>query len=296
MSGADRDAALRTAAGRLTRKRSHGVPSNDARPLWDASFFKLDQVDRFRAMATADRHRILEDCGCAILKESWHIERCGIRYCARMTLSAESDNEQRMFALIGADEALHASWLEPWVDATDTSPDVFDRFIEGIAESGAPQPSAYILQVVLEGFGITHYDALASNCQDTGLAATLRVMAEDEALHHAGGLATFDAARFTDADRRFCAEASYAFLQMIRCGPQRVVAAIDHAIGVRDQADAARWFDALDTEVDTAAKLNRLRTLMSQPGMTWLIEQLHRGGAFEPCTPVDCAQIYAGIR
>jgi rubrerythrin len=213
-----------------------------------------------------------------------------------MTLATEGDDERRMFALIGADEALHASWLAPWIEAAAPPEDPFNRFIAGIAAAGNPQPLAFLLQVVLEGFGIAHYGTLAAHCRDRGLAATFARLAQDEALHHAGGLAAFRADRLTEADRRFLIEAAFTFLQMIRCGPQAVVAAVDHALGLRDQRDAAGVFAALDAEAQSADRLVRLRRLMAQPGMTWLDDALAAGGAFIPCTPVDCAQIYAGIR
>lgn len=302
---ADPGEAVRRAADRLARRRGTPDASRtgaavageaDAAAPWDAAFFGLDRVARFRDASPRDRSEVLARCAAGLLAESWHIERSGIGYCARMTLAAEGDDARRLFALIGADEALHAGWLRPWLPADAPPADPFNRFVAGIAEAGNPQPLAFVLQVVLEGFGIGHYDGLAAHCRDAGLAATFRRLAEDEALHHAGGIAAFRADRLTDADRRFLGEATCAFLQMIRCGPQAVLAALDATIGIRDQGDAARVFAALDSEAQSAAKLARLRRLIAQPGMAWLVESLEAGGAFTPCNAAGCAQIYAGIR
>ncbi len=290
-----REDALRRAADRLARRRDVPPAADGAQPAWDAPFFGLDRVPRFREAPSAARAGVLALCGQGLLAEALHIERSGIDYCARMVLAAEGDDERRLFALIGADESLHAGWL---ADALPDAPpvDPFNRFIAGIAAAGAPQPLAYLLQVVLEGFGIAHYDGLAGACRDEGLAATFRRLARDEALHHAGGLATFRADRLTAADRRFLAEATYAFLQMIRCGPQAVVAALDRVIGIGDGADAARVFAALESEAGSAVKLAHLRQLIAQPGMEWLSESLDAGGAFTPCSASECAQVYATLR
>lgn len=292
----ERDRELRRAADRLARHRPAPPPAAGAHPRWDATFFGLDRVARFRAAGASRQGVVLDLCARGLLAESWHIERSGIDYCARMTRDAESDAERRLFTLIGTDEALHADWLEPWMAPEPPPVDPFNRFIAGIAAAGNPQALAYLLQVVLEGFGIAHYDALAAQCGDAGLGALFRRLAQDEALHHAGGLAAFRSDRLTEADRSFLGEASYAFLQMIRCGPQAVVAAIDHVINIGDRGDAARVFAALDSEAQSAAKLARLRRFMSQPGMAWLVETLAAGGAFTPCTAGECAQIYSGIR
>lgn len=291
-----RSEALRRAADRLVRRRLPPAASDGSTPLWSASFFGLDRVPRFCAADETTRAAVLDDCATALLAEAWRIEHCGIDYCGRMTLVGESDDEQRLFALIGADEALHASLLAPWIASRAPQPDPFSRFIAGLAEAGAPQPLAFLLQVVLEGFGIVHFGSLATSCRDAGLAATFRRIARDEALHHAGGLATFSPDRLNEADRRFLEDAAYSFLQMIRCGPQGVIAALDRHIGLGDGNDSANVFAALDAEAASADKLARLRRLMAQPGMAWLLDRLDASGAFTACSAGDCAQVYADTR
>jgi len=265
-------------------------------PPWTAGFFGLERVPRFRGLGASAQRAVLERCVADLLAESWFIERCGVTFCAKMMLLAESLDEQRVFALIGADEATHSAWLEPWVADRDGEADPFNRFIAGLVESGGPQPLAFLLQVVLEGFGIVHYRDLAIACRDASLGAALRRMAQDEAMHHAAGLAAFRAERLSAPDRRFLAESAHGFLEMIRNGPQAVVAALDHAVGVGDRADAAGIFEELDTEVLSATKLARLQHLMAQPGMTWLIDELEQKRAFVPCTAAECARVYVGTR
>jgi hypothetical protein len=287
---------LRRVVQRLARRRAGAGAPDGAMPLWDAAYFGLDRIARFQSTDVHSQQGVLDACARALLAESWRIERCGIEYCARMTLAAEGDDERAMFALIGADEALHASWLAPWIEKAVPDPDPFSGYVAGLAEAGNPQPLAYLLQVVLEGFGIGHYGTLSAHCRDAGLAATFANMQQDEALHHAGGLAAFRPDRLTASDRRFLEDATYAFLQMIRCGPQSVVAALDRSIGLSNPGDTIDVFSALDAQAVSAQTLARLRRLMLQPGMEWLIEALDNGGVFEPCSAADCAQIYLSSR
>ena len=121
-------------------------------------------------------------------------------------------------------------------------------------------------------------------------------MAEDEALHYAGGLAAFGPERLDAAGRTFLADGAYEFLQMIRSGPQAVAAAIDRGIGIDGAADAVRVFDELAGEAASAAKLGRMRALMAQPGMEWLVEVLDGKGVFAPCSAGQSAQIYGAAR
>lgn len=291
-----RAGALRRATGRFLRRRAEpGVPSAGGTP-WDARFFRLDRAARFRDADAVKQQATIAECSHGVLAESWFIERCGVGFCAKMTMLAESLEEQRMFALIGADEATHSTWIEPWIADPARAADPFNRFIAGLVETGSAQPLAFLMQVVLEGFGIVHYRDLAASCRDPALAATLDRMAQDEALHHAGGLAAFRAERLTGAERRFLADGAYAFLQMIRCGPQAVVASLDHAVGAGSRGDCARLFSELGAEETSAARLDRLRRLMAQPAMEWLIGELEEKGAFTPCSAAECAQIYVEAR
>jgi rubrerythrin len=276
----------RRIAERLLRRQG-AAPRPEGSLPWESGFFGLPNVRSYATAPERVQRAVLDDCTAALLSESWFIERAGITFCARMTLAAASEDERRMFALIGADEAVHSSWLEPWIRDRAAPADPFSRFIGGLAAAGNSQPLSYLLQIVLEGFGIAHYAGLAAGCRDTALAALLKRMSQDEAAHHAAGLAVFRAEHLSLAEQRFLAEAAYAFLEMIRSGPQAVAAALARHVEV----DAEQAFAELDAEADSAGKLAQLRRLFAQPGMESLVEELERKGAFTPCSAAQCAAL-----
>lgn len=288
----EREAAIQRTAARLLRRRAAaGTPQTDA-PLWPAEHFGLQRLRRYTDARPEQQRAILDHCAQGLLRESWFVERGGMEFCARMVLAAESAGERQLYSLIGADEAAHYAWLQPWLPADSGAVDAFNRFLADCVAQSTPQPLAYLMQVVLEGFGIVHYSGLAAHCNDPALADTLHRMAEDEALHHAAGLAAFRAERLGHAEREFLLDTSYAFLQMIRSGPQAVVAALDQGLEGLDAADLRVLFATLDDGAATAAKLQRLRRLMDQPGMGWLLESLQARGAFTPCDAEEMATIY----
>ncbi|MCQ4165571.1 hypothetical protein [Tahibacter harae] len=292
----EREADIQRTAARLLRRRAAaGTPQTDA-PLWPAEHFGLHRLRVYSDARTEQQRGILNHCAQGLLRESWFVERGGMEFCARMVLAADSAGERQLYSLIGADEAAHYAWLQPWLPAGSGAMDTFNRFLADCVAQSTPQPLAYLMQVVLEGFGIVHYDGLAANCNDPALADTLRRMAEDEALHHAAGLAAFRAERLGRAEREFLLDASYAFLQMMRSGPQAVVAALDQGLEGLDITAAQALFAMLDDGATTAAKLQRLRRLMDQPGMGWLLENLEARGAFNPCDADEMAAVYRASR
>lgn len=281
--------ALACHTARFARS-SHAPDAPDgATPLWNSAAFGLDCVSAFQQASDAGQEAVLRDCGHNVLAESSSVERTGIRYCAAMAQWAESSEERELFERIGADEAQHAEWLAQWLPEPPPA-DPFNRFIGGLLDTGTAQPLAYLLQVMLEGFGITHYQSLTIGCRDVALGSTLRRLAVDEALHYGGALLVFKAERMNAAERRFVADGAYAFLQMFRVGPQAVVAALARTVDLQSRDALTRTFGALECEASAAAKLARLRTLMARPGMYWLIEELDAAGVFAPCTPAQCAQ------
>jgi hypothetical protein len=282
-------AAIRHHTARFSRPPHAPSAPDGESPPWGAGTFQLDRVRAFRAASASIQDAVLAACAHNLLAEAWCIEQRGIAYCSAMELQSESNAERELFTRIGADEIQHAAWLAPWL-LRPPETDLFNRFIDGLLEAGTPQPLSFLLQVVLEGFGITHYQSLAAGCCDQALALTLRRLAIDEALHHAGGLLVFQPDRLTAAERRFIIDGACAFLQMIRVGPQAVVSALAQQVGVTSVRDLTGVFAALDSQSIASAKLARLHKLMAQPGMTWLVEALDAGGVFVPCTPAQCAK------
>jgi len=288
-----RQAAIRRHSARFARPRLVPPAPDGTQPLWDGASFQLDRVRAFQQASPRAQQAVLADCAHSLLSEAWCVEQRGIAYCAAMAAQAESSAERDLFAKIGADEARHAVWLAPWLKRPPET-DPFNRFIDGLLETGTPQSLSFLLQVVLEGFGVTHYRSLATGCRDSALAQTLKRLAIDEALHHAGGLLAFQPQRLTAAERRFITDGANAFLQAIRIGPQAVVNALARQVGASSIAELANVFAALDTQTTAAVKLTRLRKLMACPGMAWLVDRLDAGNGFTPCTPVQCASQFVG--
>lgn len=288
----DRDAELKRVSARMLRRRASAGTPDRSEALWPAAYFGLQRVDAYAHASSQDQRAVLDACAQGLLSESRFVELSGMEFCARMTLATDSIEERQLYSLIAADEASHYAWLQPWLDERVERADPFNAFLADCVANATPQPLAYLMQIVLEGLGIAHYSGLAAACNDAELATTFKRMAEDEALHHAAGLAAFAVGRLADNERRFLSDAAYTLLQMIRSGPQAVLSALDRNLGGIERADVLSIIASLDGTAETAAKLERMRKLMAQPGMAWLVEDLCARGAFLPCTAVQSAEIY----
>lgn len=253
------DAALESILGSLLKRRPMALPETPPDPaeIWPASSFGLDRVTEFAEAGETRQRDIVRRCAADRLSEALYVEKLGLAFCAKMTLLAETAEERMLYALIAGDEAVHYHWIAHFVDGAP-APSPFLELIGSWIERGGRSALTLLVQVVLEGWGVQHYRLLGRDCRDAQLAAVLREIATDEARHHGSGMRLLGQRALTDADRAEIAGTLAGLLDLVRCGPQAVVAAIE-------PADRARCFAELQAEEETRRKLDLLRDLIDDP-------------------------------
>lgn len=259
--------------------------------LWEPSFFGLDRVTRFEKAGDEEKREILAGCARNLLNEAYFIEKSGSAYCARMILLAETTEMRQVYSLIAADEATHLQWIRPFVEETDRSrPDgaLLGFLGELIGECDA-NTLAFLVQIILEGWGLHHYRDLSQNCRDAALKQVFHSIYKDEALHHHTGEVVFDPARATRGDDSLIRSSLRTYTEMVRVGPQGVAGVINRVLGGLNRTEAVRLFTELDTERQSRKKLLLLRDLMLGPGREHYVEELEVRDAFIPHSPEVCA-------
>jgi hypothetical protein len=232
-------------------------------------------------------------CSVGLLAEAYFIEKAGLGYCAKLVLLSETTEERMAFSLLAADEATHLELMGRFVDGPRLDPggDPFLGLLAELVETGDKQTLILLLQVVLEGWGLTHYRRLQRGAADRGLQAAFGAILRDEPLHHATGKALFQPEAMGRGERAFAVDAMARFLHMVRVGPQRVVAALEAGCGGLTRAQRVRVFEELRTEEGSSEKLGLLRALMVGTAPAGFVETLDAQGAFTPFRPEVCADV-----
>ncbi len=258
--------------------------------FWPPNWWGLDRSDVFMR-ADDDRQRAaLVACTRGLLNEAYFIEKSGLSYSAKMVLAAPSTDVAQLYAFIGADEARHLAWLEPFVNAADkTRPQgEFLSFLSSLIEECPPEVMAYLVQVILEGWGIDHYRRVSDGCSHPALAAILRNILKDEALHHRSGVLQHEAVTLVGENRAMVIDALRAYADMVRVGPQNALAAVDAALGGLTAEESTDVLRALGHEAETPRKLALLKELMLQPGMEEMVDEVD----FTPLTSAQAAAFH----
>jgi hypothetical protein len=249
----------------------------------------------FTDASEEERDQILTGCSQNILAEAYYIEKSGMYFAAKMSLLAENTQERMLYSMFAADETTHFSWIAKYVsdnDAADYRHNPFLTLLSEVLQNEERTTLNYIIQVVLEGWGITHYHALAKGCLDAGLMEVFAQIIKDEGRHHGSGLILCNEREFSALQRKRMIEILKSFFVMVQVGPQMVVAQVERVKGHLSRAQKRKLFAELNCEVETARKIRTLKGLIQNTKCgAAIMAELERSGVLRPFTAQQCAAL-----
>jgi hypothetical protein len=287
------DDKLRRVLDSALKSKLGNLPDLEMSPLssyWNAAYFGLDKVKIFQNATVEEQTEILDCSACGLLEEAYFIEKAGVGYMAKMVSLAENTEERMLYALFSADEVTHLTQISRFLPNSEMvgTDNAFLRLLEDLAETQDKAVLLFVLQVVLEGWGLTHYRSLAKNCRNLDFSSVLQSFLQDESRHHATGLTLLDRTNITKSSQQTIIEVLALFLQMVQVGPQSVVAAIEKVKGDLSRQQKVQIFQQLDTENHSSSRLQLLRSLMQSPNMGTIVEELEVKGVFQPLPAEKC--------
>jgi len=220
-------------------------------------------------------------------------------FAAKMNLLAANTQERMLYSMFAADEAVHFHWLCSYVPAallTAEHPEPFLALLHDVLCQEGKDTLIYIVQVLLEGWGLQHYHALAHDCQEAGLTAIFKHIIRDEARHHASGLVLCRAQPLSAPQVSHMVELLQRLFFMVQVGPQTVVSIIEHVKGHLSLTQKTTIFAELECESDTAQKLEILQSCLgATPPAKPLLAALHERGTLRPYSALECARVSSGL-
>lgn len=256
---------------------------------WPAEYFGLNQVTLFQQANPGEQATILAIANQDLLTEIYWVEQAGMGYMAKMVLLAESNEERILYSLFAADEAQHLCQIEQFFQQKpEFNQDSFLSFMGQLLESQDKALLLTMVQVLLEGWGLSHYRSLASHCQNDYLKVTLQGFLAAEARHHATGVHQLQSWSYDQLSLENIYQALREFLQMVQVGPQRLVKAIEQGKGYLSPGDRRQIFAELQTEIQSQNKLNLLRSLIAHGVPPEILSRLEEQQCFVPYAPELC--------
>jgi rubrerythrin len=296
-------------------------------PYWDATHFGLERVAIFQDATEEEQWAITQIASQGLLLEAYFVEKAGMGYMAKMLLLAETLEERMLYSLFAAEEATHLSQIRSFFTLQDGPPsppnlggtrsdlfspqhialagiperggrgaskeptstdDPFLRFLSDLLETEDKAILLFIIQVVLEGWGLSHYRSLAKGCSHLKLGQLFEQFLQAEARHHGSGLMLFNQISLSKPSQSAIVEALTLFLRMVQVGPQRVLSAIAQVKGDLSRSQKIQVLQELETEIQSGARLSYLCSLMQKTTAHAIVQELEERGFFQPFPAEKC--------
>lgn len=274
----------------LHSKTHHDIHNLDIPNMifWDGNYFGLERVREFKRATLVEKAEILRLCNWEILREIYFIEMAGVGYMSKLVSLAQSSEEQMLYSLFGAEEAVHLAKIRSFLPIVPsrtgnnfTGNNLILSLLESVPQLEDKAVLLFVLQVVLEGWSLSHYRNLACNCHHPKLSLFLQEILADESRHHAIGLKLFHRLELSSSSERKIIDVVGLFLQGMQMRQQMIVSAIEQTKGYLSRSQKLQIYEELDTETHTSTQLKFLRSLMRNPNSTGIIQQLEARGAFQ---------------
>ena len=257
---------------------------------WNADFFNLNRVKIFQDASDREQSAILEWVNRSLLEEAYYIENAGVGYMAKMTLLAETVEERMLYGLFTADEANHLSQISGFLPEIELKnhQDPFLNLLAEVVEGTDKTVLLFVLQVVLEGWSLSHYRRLAKECRQQNLTQIFSSFLDAESRHHATGSLLFEKVLISKLSQELMIELLAKFLMMVQVGPQNVLTAIAQVKGDLSRSQKIQILEELDTETHSGTRLKLLRSLMRGKSAEAILQALEERGAFVPLPAHQC--------
>jgi rubrerythrin len=276
-------------AARLGPRGAEGRVA-ETHAYWPAAHFGLDRVGLYVNAREETQRRVLDRCGRALLEEAYFIEKSGVAFAAEMILLAESIEERMLYALFAAEEARHFDDVRSFLAAPPGSAagNPFLALLAETIECADRTALQFLIQVVLEGWGLSHYRSLRDGCVDEPLRASLDAILHDEAGHHGSGRVLFGEAAPGEATARRIEEVLSAMLRMVQMGPQSVLSALEAELGHLGRAQKLLILNQLEAPAHSQARLDQLHKLARWDSVAHVTRSLEEKGLFRCLSNEDC--------
>ncbi len=265
---------------RILKKRFKGETTPNS-IHWLADSFGLAQVDLFNELSETNQNLLLGELSQDRIREAYHIEKSGIAYGSKMTVLSETMDERVLYGSFTGDEARHFKLVEKYYNqniADDITDNCFLSFLSQMIEKAPKKSLVFMIQILLEGWGLDHYSAMADKCQTQSLKEDLKSILDDEVVHHGSGVVLFEESGLTKIEREVIMSSLISFFQMVQVGPLGVITRLEAMTGSLNTQNRITALEQMNAHQDTTHKLSVLKRLMKKSGANSIIEELESQG------------------
>lgn len=261
--------------------------------FWNEEFFSLMNSKLWKSLSKEKQTIVLRNMNDHLLREAYYIENAGMLYAAKMNIVSESVEERAFFSIMGFEEARHLQSLKPFFskDIHKKETPAFSQHIGKIILEGDKTSNLFLIQILLEGWGLTYYQALVDYTKHEGLRDAFNGILKDETRHHSAGIILLD--KQQSDKNSFLTEAYNELLDMVRIGPWTLVNEIKNQMQDLTASDIKALLIEIEAEKNTAMKLLNLKSLTEKSLTSGLVKRFEENKLWTPYSLDDMARAHS---
>tara|TARA_R110000868_G_scaffold407454_1_gene688910 strand:- start:1243 stop:2160 length:918 start_codon:yes stop_codon:yes gene_type:complete len=256
---------------------------NTPKILWGPERYGLDQSKIFNGLSEDNKSKYLTRMSELNLALSAFIETSGHNYGAKMILLSETLEEKSTYALFASDEAVHLREFQNFMNFDYNIKTHHHPMLTPLAEvirDGSKISLVFVIQVLLEGFGMGHYYGLRQTCLYKPLQDSYDQILKDEARHHGTGIILAKEEIPTKEDQEQIFEYTRAFVLAMQSA-HWLFETFDFVGESLTKTQTKQLWRELNFEKVLVARLEKLKDMLQKVDSFNLLERLERDGVFK---------------
>lgn len=246
--------------------------------FWGADRYGLNRSQKFLKLDKEQQESVLGRLSDLNLSLSYFIERSGHNYGAKMILLSETQEEKSLYALFASEEAIHQREFEHFLSFQPKKETHWHPMLDplgNVIQEGEKDSLLFVIQVLLEGFGMSFYGGLNEGCLFAPLKKAYDRILFDEARHHGTGLILSKEATLSQLAKDQIFEYSREFIQSLQSAGW-IKEAMENHCGHFSKKEEATFWEELGYEKMLADRRLKLKTMIQKVDSIGLVSKLEK--------------------
>lgn len=249
--------------------------------LWGEKRFGYEKSSHFQKLQAHQKEEILQKLTQLNLSLSYWIEKSGHNYGAKMILLSDTLQEKSLYALFAAEEAIHLREFQNFMSFEpewETHQHPMLEFLSQVISEGEKPTLVFVVQVLLEGFGMGHYHSLKEDCLHPGLKETYTRILRDEAAHHGAGIILAPGSETSASTRDQIFEFTRSFIKSLQSAswPLKIMEDVGGGLSAQEQK---KFLEEIQYDSTLAARRVKFREMIQKADRIGILERLEKDKA-----------------
>ncbi|MCB9091768.1 MAG: hypothetical protein H6621_03435 [Halobacteriovoraceae bacterium] len=251
--------------------------------FWGAEKYGLEKSHLFKKLKSEEQTQVLKQLSQMNLALSWYIERAAYTHGAKMILASTTQEEKMFYCQFAFEEAIHQREFENMMDFIPEEDSHWHPMVDVLSDSiqfGERETSIFMVQVILEGYGMYFYKALMDSCLHSELKKVYRRILTDEADHHGSGLILSEQNILSEKSKQEIFKYSQKFLEAIQISGE-LIKSIESVHGKLSKEEKDLLIEEIGYKRNLEKRIKILKDLLKRVDHWGLSSMLEDAGSFE---------------